>query len=595
MRRDVSVKANQDVIQRPRRWWVPLLLAGLAHSLLMILAFDPVGFWPAAFVAITPLVWAACRDTRVPGVADIGWFRLGLWVWVGCVPLYLFEQGWSLEVSAGGYALMAAYLALYPALMVVLLRQVHRRFPGLPVGLTGGLLWTALEVMEGDVAFKGYNWFDLAHPLAQWPAAAACGAVVGMYGATLLLALVGACVGAMVSRNRPRAQGLVLAATLVLWTALSWWGWSMTEADPPSSSRLRVGVVQTNLPQSNKISPDLDTTMALWKDMETLTIQAAAAEPRPDVIVWPETMKPGMALEPDSLKAEREAKVALFPRDPASRTQPVLTASFADATLALNKAAGIPMLVGEDGYDGLKITADAKGRLDVTYRHRYNSAFLLRDGVVLPGRYDKVRLTPFGEEMPYISAWPWLESQLMDLAAHGMRLDLSAGHDLTVFSIPAASGHTARLVTPICFEATEWDLCRRMVFENGQRRADLMVNMTNDGWFGWWKSGRTQHLEIARWRCIELGTPMVRAANTGVSCSIDTHGRVRRIAIGPDKVDWKASGVFLADVELRPGVTPFVRGGWMTGWVLFAAGCLLAALSFIPRRAASRTSQQSAT
>ena len=110
----------------------------------------------------------------------------------------------------------------------------------------------------------------------------------------------------------------------------------------------------------------------------------------------------------------------------------------------------------------------------------------------------------------------------------------------------------------------------------------MLVNMTNDGWFGWWRAGRAQHLQIATWRCVELCTPMVRAANTGISCSIDTHGRVTPIKVGPDKADWNVKGSFQAAVELAEGVSIFARGGWITGWVILAGGLVLGIASFLP-------------
>lgn len=561
--------------------------AGLAHSLLMILAFDPVGIWPAALVAIAPLVWAAIRKDAAG--TKIGAVRLIAAVWVGCVPLYLFEQGWSVEVSAGGYPLMAMYLALYPALMVWLLRRASERLKGIPIGVLGGVLWTALEVVEGDVMFKGYGWFTSVHPLVDWPPIAACAGVVGVYGTSLLVSIAAASATAMCMGVKRGQHGGLLAAVAAVWLLMGLLGWMHIERHIAERSA-RVGVVQTNLPQSNKIAPDLRSTMGLWRELERLTVEAGRADPKPDVIVWPETMKPGMALDVVSVRAEREAKVALFPKDRNSTEQPVLTASFADATLELQRRVGIPLLVGEDAYDDLRFEADAEGRLNIKYRHRFNSAFLVEGGTVSARRYDKVRLTPFGEEMPYISAWPWLEAKLLNLAARGMRLDLSSGTELTVFEIPMAGGTAVRLVTPICFEATEWDLCRRMVFDGTERRADVLVNMTNDGWFGdWWRAGRAQHLQIARWRCIELGTPMVRAANTGISCLIDAHGRVDRISAGAEKADWKAGGVLKADVRLSDATTLYVRGGWLSGWVVLVLGGLVCAGMFLPRGNAGRT------
>ncbi|HRJ49808.1 MAG TPA: apolipoprotein N-acyltransferase [Phycisphaerales bacterium] len=560
--------------------------AGLSHSALLLAVFDPIGLWPLALIAIAPLAWAASRP-RPEGMSPLAEFAA---LWLGAMPFFLLQQAWVIDVSVAGYPFMAAYLSLYAPTAVVIMRRTQAVLPPWAVGISHGMLWTALEVFRGDVAFKGYAWFNVAHPIAESPALAAAAAVTGVYGITLLVSIIGGSAGVCLARGDRAANTAVAAAAAVAWGVLAVSGWKATpEPDPRREAFIRVGIVQTNLPQSNKVSPDLDTTLDLWRDLERYTLAAASSTPAPDLIVWPETMKPGMALDQHSVEAERRAGVALFPADPGSSRPPIATADFADATIELQRRTGIPLLVGEDAYDDLKIIPGPSGRLEVSYARRFNSAFLITQGQVRRERYDKVRLTPFGEEMPYISLWPALQSRLLDLAASGMRLDLSSGSELTVFRVPIAGGRQVRIVTPICFEATESDLCRRMVHDGSTRRADLMVNMTNDGWFGWWRAGRRQHLLLARWRCIELATPMVRAANTGISCSIDARGRVRPIAIGANATDWNAAGLLLADISMPVSVTPMARGGWVLGWVCLVAGSLQVAFLLIPRPVSNRT------
>jgi apolipoprotein N-acyltransferase len=82
------------------------------------------------------------------------------------------------------------------------------------------------------------------------------------------------------------------------------------------------------------------------------------------------------------------------------------------------------------------------------------------------------------------------------------------------------------MATPICFEDTVAPLCRRMIYDGGEKIAHILINLSNDGWFGDEDGGRAQHLQIARFRCIENRVPMVRAVNTGLSASIDSTGRI---------------------------------------------------------------------
>ncbi len=569
--------------------WVIGLVGGLAHSALMTLAFDPVGVWPAALLSLVPLVWAGLRAARAPAQTSARARRrdsakLGLAVWAGAMPFFLWVQAWVIDVSAAGYPFMCAYLAVFPALFVLALARSIGRFDRVPAAVLAAALWTGIEVFRGEVAFKGYAWFIAAHPLVEWAPLASPAAIVGTYGVSLLLALVSAAVAAILAGSRGRAHGAVLGGAVVVWAGLAVWGG--VYALPTGDRRIHVGVVQTNLPQSNKIAPTYASTMGLWNELLKLTLELSGGATRPDIIVWPETMKPGMSLDAESLRAERDAKIAIFPEDHA--LQPMLTASFADATMTLSRNTRIPLLVGEESFEGLRFGEHPEGGLRIEYKRRFNSAFMVRDGVVEAERYDKLRLTPFGEEMPYISAWPWLEGKLLDFAARGMKLDLSAGHGLTVFHAASRNGGDVGIVTPICFEATESGLCRSLVVQGGARRADLLVNMTNDGWFGRWGAGRMHHMQIARWRCVELATPMVRAANTGISCAIDARGGVVRLPLPGGRV-WGEAGCRVFQVELGAPVTPYARGGWLCGWVCLALAAVLALRSFIPGRTPGRT------
>ena len=78
----------------------------------------------------------------------------------------------------------------------------------------------------------------------------------------------------------------------------------------------------------------------------------------------------------------------------------------------------------------------------------------------------------------------------------------------------------------ICFEDTLGELTRQFVL----RGANLLANVTNDGWF-LHSAGSRQHLANAVFRCVETRRPMVRAANTGVTCFVNRFGRVTQILL----------------------------------------------------------------
>jgi apolipoprotein N-acyltransferase len=111
---------------------------------------------------------------------------------------------------------------------------------------------------------------------------------------------------------------------------------------------------------------------------------------------------------------------------------------------------------------------------------------------------------------------------------------------------------------------------KRLVWKNNQRQADVLINISNDGWFGKMNVARLQHVREARMRCIENRTPMVRVANTGQSCLINSLGEVESIAMSDGKPALQAKATLL--------VAPVV--GWKRPWSLYI-GDLVAWLSLI--------------
>jgi apolipoprotein N-acyltransferase len=255
--------------------------------------------------------------------------------------------------------------------------------------------------------------------------------------------------------------------------------------------------------------------------------------------------------------------------------------AFYRALLDLQARVQVPMIVGEDALVNMKVGKNADGKIKATWDARYNSAYLINQGGVQPTRYDKVRLTPFGETMPFISRWPWLQNQMLRIGARGMQFNLAAGTDLTVMPIPVP-GREVRAVVPICFEVTVTGHCRDLVFDkDGGRRANLIVNLTNDGWFGNSDIARQQHLDIARWRCVELATPMARCANTGISALIDAQGRILARGVEGDPRGARVDGILKGPLALGSGATLYARVGGVFPWSVLGLTTLALAASFV--------------
>jgi apolipoprotein N-acyltransferase len=168
---------------------------------------------------------------------------------------------------------------------------------------------------------------------------------------------------------------------------------------------------------------------------------------------------------------------------------------------------------------------------DDYYVHR-NSAMWFDGSPVARARYDKVKLVPFGEYVPFKYGWPALHRALRWFVPEVMD-QLDPGREDTRFVL-TRGGRTWRLVTPICYEGVFASRCRELVMDGGRKSADVMVNLSNDGWFIHQDSRRTcrpsteldQHLAQYCFRAVECRVPVVRAVNTGVSASIDSGGAI---------------------------------------------------------------------
>jgi apolipoprotein N-acyltransferase len=562
------------------------LFAGLAHALLLVLAFPPFGVWPATLVAIAPLVWIAVRPGR------LGW-REGVAVALGASAFYWYQCQWSIAISTAGYIPLVLYLTIYPGLFAYALNLLHRRLPRVPMSLLVPIAWTGLEWLRGEVVWDGYAWFLTSHPLIDASYLSFAGSVVGAYGVgAFLAAFVGIAFDfvmpappssplpdSRLRRFRVRGMGparLALCAAIVclyfLFSVQALQGISFATAEP----EIRVGIIQTNIPQSNKVAWSYEQRQKDFAHFLQLTREAAAK--KPSVILWPETMFPGTFLQPfDDVDAR-------------GKVLSTRISSFASELLRFQHELAIPMLVGAIGTENLRLVPDADGR-DSRFSsdRRFNSVFLLKNGEVDPLRYDKIRLTPFGETMPYISAWPWLQEKLLAIGASGMSFDLAMGSidrigafefSPTTPSPIAKRPQIVRIVTPICFEITESSLCRKLVNRAAQGHAKVLIaNITNDGWFGNFDPARVEHQIAARWRSLELGVAVVRAANTGIS-SVTEYGRANgNRLIDINGRSSQIDGIMVENVALFRGTT-FYREYGDFCWLFPIALATLLILAF---------------
>ncbi len=531
----------------------------LFHALLWTLIFPPIGWWPLALFAAAPLFALGV----LAGEAGMRPMRAAAIAWLTALPAWAFHERWLIDVTIPGYPLLAMYLSAQQLLVVwagARLRQrawrdapPHQRRARTLLALA--IIWAGVEALRGAVVFDGYPWFYLGHPMVEVPGLRGLASVIGAFGASAIVAAINAFLVALALARPTEMRSMMrFAAGLVAFAALGGAG-LLLERNARSAMEswptLRVGIVQTNVPQSNKMNWEFAQRVEDFRAMAAMT--AEAADQGAELILWPETMYPGLGLNKDAREAERE-----------------LATGFVEALEMIQEAAGTPMIVGAMAREGVRLIEQDDGTLTLEQDASYNSAFLVAQGAMQEQRYDKVHLTPFGEVMPYISWSEWLERRLLAIGAPGMSFDLEVGEAARALRVPLRDGELG-VATPICFEATNPAVVRRLLTRNGARAAGLIAHLTNDGWFTRWAGGREQHVLLTRWRAIETRTPAARAANTGISVGIDAVGRVVRQRAA------RSEGALVVDLAVAQGEgsTAFMRFGWALQWVVLAAGVAL--------------------
>jgi len=490
-------------------------LPAVASGVLLALAFPSASLAPLAWFALVPLFCSLEeRPFRKGFVTGLVFFAAVLY-WLNIV--MVTYGGLNLVFSIVAYLLLVAYLALYVGAVTAAAMHLARRLGWSPLW-TLPLAWAAGEYLRAHL-LSGFPWASLGYsqyallPLVQ------SADLWGVYGLSLLLVFSNA-VLARLWKEAPerRWRGSCLAGLLVLaglFVANLGYGYlRLDQAAETDREQLRIALIQGNIDQSVKWNPDhLARTLRTYLD---LSRQAIAPQPV-DLLVWPESATP------------------FFYQDggPAARLVDDLAV-----------ASGSYLLFGSPAYQR------EEGRTSYL-----NSAFLLSPQGRPLGRSDKVHLVPFGEYVPLKWLLPFVDKLVVGIG------DFSPG---TVSPL-AMNGH--QLGVLVCYEAIFPDLARDYV----RQGADLLVNITNDAWFGR-SSAPWQHLEMACFRAIENRVWLARAANTGVSALVDPTGKIRR-----------ESGLFeatqisgLAGYGARPGI--YGRFGDvlpMLGLLVIGGGLLL--------------------
>jgi apolipoprotein N-acyltransferase len=520
-------------------------------ALLAVIAFPPFHLLIPSFVALVPLaVWVAdqktgreASDSEVSGSV----FRGGVWFGVLYFGLLLY---WiPLALAAFTWFAVPAYLTVVMVLALgagcftwALHRLTHHG--RIPLWLALPLTWTALEWLRahapGGMAFP---WLGLGTSLTGYPELVGAAELVGARGITLWLALLNGLIAEAVRTARARdgarmSARWAAAFALVLAVPAAWGYWragtlpvravgEVAVVQPNIGAQLRLHGARSNdstITSLTRLLPERDRLIPGVPEGEVFS---------PDLVVWPEVTFFG-PIETDRSLRERIRAVA------ERWTAPVV-------------------------FGGIGQTVTNEGSLIPL-----NSAFLAgRDGRLTGFRYDKHRLVPLVEGLPFRPG-AWREG--------GAEVDSYArGADWPLGTM----GVGARFGVLICNESIFASHARRFRLAG----ADFFLNLTNDGWFGreaWYTrtSALWQHPAHLVMRAIEQRVGVARAANTGFSLFVDPLGRVY------GRTELFQAVVHNETVYTTDVLTLYTRTGDVAGWtaLLLTLGLLLIPLPW-PRPA----------
>ena len=510
------------------------LAAGAAGAL----ALPPLDLWPLIVLPMTVAVWlidGAVGQTpwrRVRAAAAVGWwwgfgfFLAGLW-WLGAAFLVEADKfAWAMPL---GVVALPAGLAVFPALGFALARLLW------PLG-AGRILMLAValassEWLRGHV-LTGFPWNVYGMMLAGQPQIAQFASVVGLYGLTLVAVGVAAAPAMLGGHEGGLRRWRAPVAALAVVAGLVGFGlWRIPTQPSPTVAGVKLRLMQPNLPQDAKFSArNSEAILAHY-----LALSDRATSPTTlgvqDVthLIWPESAFP-----------------FLLGRTPAAL-----------ARIAALLPPGATLITGA-ARAGEELPGESRPPI-------FNSVQVVDDEGVIRASYDKVHLVPFGEYLPAV----------LDKLIRGVGLS-------EFVSVPGgfAAGPRRQPLAIRGLPVVAPLICYEIVFPGEATpqgpRPGLLLNLTNDGWFGQ-TSGPYQHFAQARLRAVEEGLPLVRVANTGVTGVYDARGREMAV------LEFGTASYLDAALPGALPMPPYARYGEIPVLVLLGG---LAALVFRRRRRA---------
>jgi len=499
------------------------------------LALAPVGFYPALIVPMSLAVWLIDGGRRAPmggksssiigsswsilldgWFMGFGYFLAGLW-WLGAA--FFVEADKFGLLSPLAVIGLPAFLGTFFALGFFVAQSIWSQGPLRVAALAFGL---GLSEWLRSVVLTGFPWNNLGMSLASDVFFSQSASIVGLHGLTVIAIFVAAAPSTIADPDS-RKSSRFFAAVICFFAAMGSFGYlRLASSEQRYESDVFFRIVQSNTSQGAKFRPEAMNAI-LEKHIRMSIgdkVNDVASLERISHFIWPESPFPlPLASNPDHLSA-------------IGRFLPP-NANLITGAIRMDLSNPVPRF--------------------------YNSIHVVTAPGHIIANYDKAHLVPFGEYLPLAALLDRLGLRQFVNVPGGF----SVAENRALLRIPGL----APVAALICYEAIFPG-----VISAGSERPGLLLNVTNDAWFGM-TPGPHQHLSQARLRAVEEGLPLIRAANSGISAIIDPYGRiVSSLPLGTEGV---------LDGPLPAPLTPtfFARSPWLGALLLLLAVLVLAIAS----------------
>jgi len=439
------------------------IFQAIGSGVLLALAFSSFNLGFLAWFGFVP-VFLALKDTSLKKAFFL-FLITGVVFWAGTIY-------WLVHVTLVGTIVLVVYLASYFAFFGLVIRPCTRQSK-LWALIFIPSVWVLLEYLRTVFPILGFSWALLGYSQYLYLPVIQVADITGTWGVSFLLMFANVAIVEIIYALRTKqARRLAQASVLLFLFLVLVLSYGFYKINPRPTSHVlrptRISVIQGNIPQEFKWDPARnDFIMGSY-----INLTAAAADDKPDLVIWPEAAFPVvLEEEPDYLRRVKDMAASIQ----------------------------APILIGAiTTKDGLY----------------FNSAVLVKAQGVL-SKYDKIHRVPFGEYIPLKNVLPFLET----IVPIG---DIAKGNEYSVFTIyPAGNNKPVKFSALICFEDVFAGLSRNFA-RNG---ADFLVNITNDAWYKY-TSAPFQHLQASVLRAVENRLNLARSANTGISCFINPVGKI---------------------------------------------------------------------